>query len=146
MCERQRPRTNVKAAPKSPLSPLAQTLAQTGFFTLWHSPSSVAPGRAGFFFRRHCPTSVAPLAQTGMLKDSGPSFPVAPGRAGQALFQRGALQSPPLLKGGPPPPATRLPAHVSPALRLLAMAGRCQRLVRSGATVPAPACRCLRQH
>jgi len=39
---------------------LAQTLAQTGFFSLWHGPASVAPGRAGFFFRRHCPTSVAP--------------------------------------------------------------------------------------
>jgi hypothetical protein len=26
---------------------LAQTLAQTGFFSLWHGPASVAPGRAG---------------------------------------------------------------------------------------------------
>ncbi|MBE9501162.1 MAG: hypothetical protein IMY87_01870 [Chloroflexi bacterium] len=28
--------------------------------------------------------TVAPLAQTGMLKDCGPSFLVAPGRAGRA--------------------------------------------------------------
>ena len=26
----------------------AQTLAQTRFFSLWHGPASVAPGRAGF--------------------------------------------------------------------------------------------------
>ncbi|MCK4486035.1 MAG: hypothetical protein KAU38_04640, partial [Desulfobacterales bacterium] len=28
---------------------LAQTLAQTGFFSPWHCPASVALGRAGFF-------------------------------------------------------------------------------------------------
>jgi hypothetical protein len=82
---------------------LAQTLAQTGFFTLWHGPSSVAPGQAGFFSPWHCPASVvapgragllygtsyyspvAPLAQTGMTRTTHLPKAVAPGRAGRAL-------------------------------------------------------------
>jgi hypothetical protein len=38
-------------------------------------------------------SDVAPLAQTGMLKDCGPSFPVAPGRAGRANCERSELSS-----------------------------------------------------
>jgi len=70
--------------PRGRGKPLAQTLAQTGFFSPWHCPASVAPGRAGFLYGTDYYSGVAPLAQTGMLKDCGPSFPVAPGQAGRA--------------------------------------------------------------
>jgi hypothetical protein len=61
------------------------SLAQTGFFSPWHCPASVAPGRAGFLYGTGYYSRVAPLAQTGMLKDCGPPFPVVPGRAGRAF-------------------------------------------------------------
>jgi len=41
--------------------------------------------RAGFLYSTGYYSHVAPLAQTGMLKDCGLSFPFAPGRAGLAL-------------------------------------------------------------
>jgi|GEM_PF-4485036 len=112
---------------------LAQTLAQTGFFSLWHGPASVAPGRAGFFSLWHGPASVAPgragffslwhgpasvapLAQTGFALRQHFRFAVAPlAQTGFALHQHfrfavapgraGRALRPP---GRRPPPGRRL--------------------------------------
>ena len=46
--------------PRGRGKPLAQTLAQTGFFSPWHCPASVAPGRAGFLYGTDYYSGVAP--------------------------------------------------------------------------------------
>jgi hypothetical protein len=63
---------------------LAQTLAQTGFFSPGYSPGSVALGRAGFLYSSGYYSHVAPLAQTGMTWADINAKAVAPGRAGWA--------------------------------------------------------------
>ena len=82
------------------------SLAQTGFFSPWHCPASVAPlaqtgmmgtdinakavapgraGRAGFLCGTGYYSRVAPLAQTGFFSPGHGPTSVAPGRAGRAL-------------------------------------------------------------